>query len=122
MNKDTTPTTQTDEELREELIDKLDDQRMGDNVVNKKLLYKDIEWIIDELLPVIKSHREEYADKQVKEVLENLEPLTHNGRGTILWEMDVLCDALNEELARLSKKDPKVTEKSVGNPKFGKVS
>lgn len=44
-----------EEELRERLIDKLDDQRFGDNVVNKKLLYKDIEWIVDELLDEFKS-------------------------------------------------------------------
>lgn len=116
MNKDTTLTAQTDEELL-----------MGE-ISDIMHLYRQAETIHDRVEGVkkmhdfLKSHREEYADKQVKEVLENLEPLTHNGRGTILWEMDVLCDALNEELARLSKKDPKVTEKSVGNPKFGKVS
>ena len=47
------PDPMAEDELREKLIDKLDDQRFSDNVVNEKLLYKDVEWIVDELMPVI---------------------------------------------------------------------
>lgn len=59
--------------LREKLIDKLDDQRFGDNVVNTKLLYKDIKWIVDELLPLIKAH-------SLQERIDSLTQLMHDNQ------------------------------------------
>jgi hypothetical protein len=42
-----------------------------------------------------------YKDKAVEEVLDRLEPLTHEGRGTIAWEMDNMSEAIEAERNRL---------------------
>lgn len=39
--------------------------------------------------------------------LEELEPMTHEGRGTILWEMDSLCDHINQRLRTLTTLEDK---------------
>jgi hypothetical protein len=61
------PEAESGGDFREKLIDKLDDQRFGDNVVNKKLLYKDIEWIVDELIPVIEAQNQDLYEKLLAE-------------------------------------------------------
>lgn len=55
-------------EFREKLIDKLDDQRFGDNLINKKLLYKDVEWIVDELIEVFDAHNKALYKKLLAEI------------------------------------------------------
>ena len=51
-------------------------------------------------------HRQAILDwhnKQVGAVLDRLEPLTHEGRGTIAWEMDNMLSAIQAERNKLKK-------------------
>lgn len=41
------------------------------------------------------------VNEEVIKELESLEALTHNGRGTILWEMDALCDHIEDRIRTL---------------------
>lgn len=53
-------------------------------------------------VPKAKAAIERLMADEVRKELEQLEPLTHDGRGTILWEMDNLSSAINERIAQLS--------------------
>jgi hypothetical protein len=72
---------QQDDELRERLIDILDDQRFGDNTVNTKLLHKDIEWIIDQLLPNIRRYAQKMVVEELRQIVaDTLEPEQVGGK------------------------------------------
>lgn len=92
-----------EQELREALIDKLDNQRFGDNIVNRKLLYKDIEWIIDELLPVIAHYLRGLADGGLPKGLPVIVPLMKSADAYFLAKKEdrqaihVAADRLEQE-------------------------
>jgi hypothetical protein len=41
--------------------------------------------------------------QRAREELEKIEPLTHDGRGTILWEMDSICSSIETRISELDK-------------------
>lgn len=53
---------------------------------------------------------DQYATARVVEELEKLEPMTHEGRGTIAWEMDELSTYVNNRITHLKAKETGGTE------------
>lgn len=50
----------------------------------------------------IRNWNAQEATKAVVAELKKFEKFTHNGRGTILWEMDELATRLNDRIAQLT--------------------
>lgn len=90
---DTQPTNSIDSEL-EEILKSLITLRLTEN---NEYILNTVD--IDRALQAIKAKY--ISRKEVEEAFNQLEELTHNGRGTILWEMDTLAENLTKLRAKL---------------------